>query len=249
MSQKLSKKIFHISMIIIIFIIIGFIALLMALRYDAHGEVNMPFDISKISIISTIDGKDVENSSSKWDLSVSQNNDIYIYVEKNKNYAKTETIDEILIDNFKVINTPKRGEISFYRPSPDNTISIFENNDEYKISDLKIKGEKETNIQNYKISNQGGIVTFRCGNNHLGEYISNEEDKIEYTSLLKKININIDDIKASFSFDITIRLNSKVSFKATNIEVAIPFEDVVQTGKTSTDITNLKSIAFKRVDM
>ena len=249
MSQKLSKKVFHVSMIIIILIIIGFTALLMALRYDAHGEVNMPFDISKISIISTIDGKDVENSPSKWDLSVSQNNDIYIYVEKNENYSKTETIEEVLIDNFKIINAPKKGEISFYKPSSNNTISIFENNEEHKVSELKVKGTKESNIQNLKISNQGGIVTFRCANNNLGEYISNEEDKIEYTTLLKKININNEDIKAKFSFDITIKLNSKVSFKATNVEMGIPFEDVATIGKTSTDITNLKSIAFKRVDM
>lgn len=82
MKQKLSKKIFNIVIIIVIIVAIIFTALMMILNYKENGEKNMPFNISKISIISTVDGKDNEDQTNKWNLQVNQNNDIYIYIEK-----------------------------------------------------------------------------------------------------------------------------------------------------------------------
>ena len=65
--QELSKKVIHICIISIIIIGIIFTALILILKYDEKGETNMPFSISKITIISTVDGRDVENPQAKWD--------------------------------------------------------------------------------------------------------------------------------------------------------------------------------------
>ena len=54
---------------------------MLILNYDEKGETNMPFKVSKISIVSTVNGQDVENSEAKWDINVIQNNDVYIYIE------------------------------------------------------------------------------------------------------------------------------------------------------------------------
>ena len=54
------KKALHMSVIIIIVVAIVFTGLMFALRYHEKGETNMPFDISKISIISSTDGQNVE---------------------------------------------------------------------------------------------------------------------------------------------------------------------------------------------
>ena len=76
MSQRLSKKIFHICMIIVIIVAIVFAALILVLGYRENGETNMPFNLSKMTIISTIDGKDIEDSEHRGNLDGTQNNDI-----------------------------------------------------------------------------------------------------------------------------------------------------------------------------
>lgn len=247
MRQRFSKRAFHISMVVGIVIIIAFIALMMALKYDVDGETDMPFDVKKISVISTVDGQNVENSTAKWDLNVNQNNDIYVYIEKNENYKKTETINNVYMDNFKIINKPVKGSVVFYKPS-NNSTSIFQNLDEYKIENINYVGSKNSDMKNMQISNQGGIVVFRCSNNGLGEYISNEDEQIEYNSLLKKIKVVENEVKMKISFDMTIILNSGVVFKASNIELELPYNDIVEKGTTSGDITDLKDIVFKRVE-
>lgn len=247
MRQRLSKRMFHITMVIVIIIAVSFIALVMAVKYDTSGETNMPFSITKISIISTVDGQNVENSSNKWELQVSQNNDIYIYVEKNENYSKTEVIDNITIDNFQVLNKDVQDNIEFYKPS-NNTVSVFENKDEYKVSNVEYIGDLTSNMQNMKISNQGGIVAFRCSNINIGTYISNEDDEIQYNKLLSKLEVSNERLKEVVSFDMVIKLNSNVSFKATNIKLEIPVDDIVEKGTTSRDIVDLENVVFKRLE-
>ena len=61
-------------------------------------------------------------------------------------------------------------------------------------------------IKNYKpkmcviVSNQGGIVEFRCANNNIGVYKSDEDTEINHGELLKKININEEDLYANIFF-------------------------------------------------
>ena len=71
------QKALHISIIFLIIIAIGFTAVMLILRYDEKGEENMPFDISKISVISSINGQDVKDTKNLWNKAVGQDNDIY----------------------------------------------------------------------------------------------------------------------------------------------------------------------------
>ena len=48
-----NSKSFHIVVIIVIITIILFTAGLIILKYNVEGETNMPFDLTKISVIST----------------------------------------------------------------------------------------------------------------------------------------------------------------------------------------------------
>ena len=87
-NQRLSKRIFHICIICVIIVVIVFIAVMFILNYNVKGETNMPFQVQKISVISSTDGQNVENSEYKWNKNIMVNNDIYIYVEKNEQYKK-----------------------------------------------------------------------------------------------------------------------------------------------------------------
>ena len=89
-------------MVIFIIVIILFIAGVISLKYNVEGEANLPFELSKISIISSVEGTDNEDAQNKWNLTVNQNNDIYLYIKKNDNYKNTEIIQSIVLDNFNI---------------------------------------------------------------------------------------------------------------------------------------------------
>ena len=158
-NQRLSKKMFHICIVFVIIVIIMFVAMMLILNYDENGETNMPFKISKISIISTVDGQDVEDAEYKWDIDVIQNNDIYIYIEKNNEYKRQETISSVKIDGFEIKNQPSVGEMKIYKPTVNDT-SLFKNLDENIVNELEFTGTKSTDTRNLEISNQGRSTKF-----------------------------------------------------------------------------------------
>ena len=84
-------KSFHICMIMVIIVVILFVVGLLVLRYNVEGETRLPFNLTGISVISTTEGTDLENSVHKWDLNVNQNKNI-------KNL-------EILLDNLAQLST------------------------------------------------------------------------------------------------------------------------------------------------
>ena len=127
-NQRFSKKILNICIICIIIVAIIFTAVMLILNYDEKGETNMPFKVSKISIVSTVNGQDVENSEAKWDINVIQNNDVYIYIEKNDDYKKQETIKNVKLENITIAEKPEVGEIKIYKPISNDSV-LFENKD------------------------------------------------------------------------------------------------------------------------
>ena len=82
----IGKKSFHICMVIVMIAIILFILGMIVLKYNVEGETNMPFQLKKIILISSSEGVDKEAGENKWAFDINQNNDIYLYIEKNQNY-------------------------------------------------------------------------------------------------------------------------------------------------------------------
>lgn len=246
--QRFSIKILHICIVLIIIISIIFIAVLLVLNYEEKGESNMPFILSKIAIISSAQGKDVENSEFKWDIKAILNNDINIYVEKNTKYGKQELISEVKIGNFNIKKAPNIGSIKIYKPINTNNVSLFENNDENIANELIFSGSKSTDLKNLQISNQGGRICFRCANNEIGEYKSNDDMEINYNQLLQKMNIDEANLEAVVSFDIIITLDSGKSFKTEGIEIKIPNKNIVNEGTVGLESTDIENAIFKRIE-
>ncbi len=113
----MSKKTFHICMIIVIIAIILFVLGIIILRYNVEGEIDMPFKLTKITLISSSEGIDKESGENKWAFDINQNNDIYLYIEKNKEYTKQEAIKSIVVDNIMVQKEKDKGMINFYQPN------------------------------------------------------------------------------------------------------------------------------------
>lgn len=246
MEQGIRKKLFHICMFISIIVIIFFIVGIIILKYHVEGEKDMPFEISNIKIISSVEGIDQENKQEKWNISINQNNDIYIYVEKNQDYKDTEVIENIILDNFLIVRKNEIGTSKIYMPS-NNEARIFENIESFSTQSIKFEGALEQNIKELKIANQGGLLVFRISNDNVGTYVSNEDGEIKHNELLQKINIKENDFEEEVSFDITINLSSKKSYKA-NIKLNITPSDFSKNGSSYQEINYLSNIIFKRIE-
>ena len=246
MGLRTRRKVFHISVIIVIIVAIFFTVGIMVLRYHVEGETNLPFEISKIRLISSTSATDNKDDQSKWNLTLDQNNDIYIYIEKNKEYEKTEIIQDITIDNFKIDKQKEIGINAIYKPTAEENM-IFKNVSENEVQNITFKSALENNIKELKISNQGGMIAFRYSNQKLATYISNAETEINYNNLLKLTNVNEDDLKLTLSFDLTMNLKSGKKFKA-NIQLDVPEDGIVEQGTASSEITELNNIVFKRIE-
>lgn len=246
MFRGLNKKIFHIIMITVIIFVILCIAGILVLRYQVEGELNLPFKITKISIVETVEGMENQGVSEKWNLNVNQNNDIYVYIEKNSNYGKTEIIEEVQINNININKQNAKGEIKLYKPVSDEK-RMFINATENEITEIIYKGELESNMKQQKISNQGGIVAFRYGINNISQYISETDEQIDHSQLLKLTNVAQEDLKTNLSFDITIKLTSGKKYQTT-IKLDIPADEIIEKGTVGKEITELDNIVFKRIE-
>lgn len=242
----INTKQFHICMVALIVLAILFVVGVVSLKYNVEGEGNLPFYVSKISIISNVEGNDVEDSTNKWNLQVNQNNDIYLYIKKNDDYKDTEIIESVKLNNFNIEQNSKIGEIKLLKPDSNIESVIFKNTTEKEVNEIEYIGDMNSNIKEMKISNQGGLVVFRYAINNIGNYISNDDEEINHSELLKKLNVNDDDLKFKVTFDICITLNSGKAYKS-NISLELPVNDVVNQGTQSTELTDLKSIVFKRM--
>jgi len=239
-----NEKYFHIIMLVLILLVLIFTTGAIILRYNVEGETNMPFELSKISIISSSEGIDKEVVDTKWAFDVCQNNDIYIYIDKNSNYDRTEAIKSVQISNIKV-ESEKEREIKIYRPEKIEERVIFKNSEENEVKDLTYMGDMVSNLKETKISNQGGIIAFRCSNINVGEYTSNEEE-INHHELLDKLEISDEDLNIKLIFDLTIELERGKTYKST-ITLDLPVEGIIENGTTSVELTQSRDFIFKRV--
>ena len=111
---------------------------------------------------------------------------------------------------------------------------------------LTYKGEKETNLDELKISNQGSIILLRSVNQNVCEVRSNDEEIVHDGTLLAKGNANSEDLNYKLSFDIIIETSRNIKYKGT-ITIDLPTGDVQTQGKTQLEKTDFSDVIFKRM--
>ena len=242
-----NRKMFHLAMVIVIIAVILFLSGIIILRYNVEGETNMPFVLNKISVISQVDGeeKEVTDANNHFAFNVFENNDIYVYIEKNENYDKEELIKSVVINNISLETSPQMGITKFYHPEVEEVDMMFKNSAENETNSIEYIGDIKSDLKNMKISNQGGIVAFRYGIQDITTYETNENE-IQHNQLLSKAQINVESIKSRLKFDLNISLDSGKMFQTT-ISLDLPIDDVVSSGVTSKEFTDMDNYIFKRV--
>ena len=246
LENKKEKKVLRVSIISVVIILVIIIVGLLLLKYQVEGETNMPFKLSKIMVFSTAEGVQLEEPTTKWDMNIMQNNDIYLEITKNKNYKKTEIIDRIVLDNFQINKEPELGNIVIYRPATEENKTFTYSEDMEVNGQLVFEGNEKTNLKNLQIANQGGTIILRYTNKNISTYQSNEDDEVIHDgTLLNKTGINIKQVSTKVSFDITIYLVSEKSYKGT-VTLELPAGDITKKGASHIEKKDCTDIVFKR---
>ena len=196
--------------------------------------------------------ENVENSENQqeenyiWNEKVIQNNDLYIYIDKNNDYKKNEIIKSVKIENIQVLENVKLGKIQVYMPnSLDDGLYKYVN-DYIVNSNLTYNGADVDNKKALEIGNQGGCICVSFANVGLGTYKSNDDQVIEQgAAILEKMGISNEDLKFKVSFDLIIEVESK-SYK-TKLEFELPVDELVGQKETHKEITDLDKVIFKRL--
>lgn len=246
---KRKNRIIHIYIISAILIIALSTVFFIMYKYNIEGERNLPFNITKLIVISSAETENFEKQESIYQADVIQKNDIYIAIEKNQNYKKTDAIKEITFNNFKILEQSKIGKLNFYRTTTEGT-KTFEYTENYLINnEIKYIGGKETNLQEEQmtIANQCGLLKISATIEDLGKLTYTENENITSDGrLLNKLNLKSEDIKTKISFDVIMKLSSGNTFKTT-ITLDLPTGDIVNEGVSTTENNNLEKLVFKRV--
>lgn len=249
-----SKRIQTIKLMIAIFVVLVTVTIVFAkvLKYQKEGERNMPFNLSKIIIISTAvkgDNQTDENSnSSVWNFNVIQTNDVYISIENNKNNSKNnEKIKNVVIDNIQIKEKPSIGNLNAYMPNSLDG-DRYKYTDDYIISkSLTYRAADENNYKTLQISKNGGNISFSFANKEIGTYTSNEETEITYNGkMLSKLGITNENVKSKVSFDLIIELDDGKKYSGT-IELDLLCDGLIENGTSQNEITDFSNIVFKRI--
>ena len=244
-SELKGKKIVLICVILGIIVLILIIAGIIMLRYQVEGETNLPFELSKMIVVSTAESNEIEAvADTKWNFSVNQYNDIYLEIQKNDEYTKNINIKNITFENFVIEKNSGAENIKLYRANSEG--KVVEDEAHLVGSSLTYKGEKETNLDELKISNQGSIILLRSVNQNVCEVRSNDEEIIHDGTLLAKGNANSEDLNYKLSFDVVIETSRDIKYKGT-ISIELPTGDVQTQGKTQLEKTDFSDVIFKRM--
>ena len=235
------KALFLAFILIIITIVISIV-----IKYDVEGEKSIPYTVKKILITSHVDANDSEEKTENiWNVDLKEDNNIYIYIEKNDKETK-ETIKEVKINNFKTTEKSQIGNVKIYRPTGDLGNELYKYSEQdYLNSEIIYTGATVDTLKNLEIRNEGGMIGFRTSLEDLGNFTSN--DSVTYDgNLLSKIGVTNDKIKFNLSFDLTITLNNNVNFTGT-FNLNLPCGDIINEVEPHLELTDFSDIIFKRI--
>lgn len=230
--------------IIAIIILLGVVFFIMK-KYEEEGEKVLPYSISKIFLVSTVDGKVVDDPQNIWNVDVTQVNDIYMYIDKTMD--DDITIKQIKLENFNLNKKPQKGIVKLLRPTGDLSNLYTYSQQNYLDSELVYTGATIDDMKSLEISNIGGVLGFRFSLEDLGTFVSNDAQEITYDGkLLSNLGIGIEEIKFNVSFDVIITTSEDINFKGT-LNLELPIDTVIEEGSSNREFTDFDYVVFKRV--
>lgn len=220
---------------------------IMMIKYEVEGETNMPFELTKIVVIGTVEGIETESDNkNKWNFDIYQNNDVYFYIDQSENNTQEELIKSVKISNIQVLAEPQKGSIQTYMPNSEAG-RLFTYDDQFKVEEkLEYKGAVESSSTNLEIGSKGGTALIRFSNINIGNYTSDKDKEIIHNNtLLEKIKTSNEEIKFSISCDFTIE-TTKTKYQST-ITLDLPTGNLDEEENCYLEKTDMSDVIFKRV--
>ena len=85
MISKEKKETIKFWIAIFSLVVILMIVSILMIKYQVEGEKNMPFQLSKMVVISAAEGVDQqEEKTAGWNFDIYQNNDVYFYIDQKR---------------------------------------------------------------------------------------------------------------------------------------------------------------------
>lgn len=242
--KEIMKLIIAVSILVLILLGVA----IMMIKYEVEGETNMPYQLSKIVVVGTVEGVEtVEKSKEKWNFDIYQNNDVYFYIDQNINNTKEdELIKNVKISNIQIKNAPQKGTIKTYMPNSEAG-RLYSYDEQFLVEEkLEYKGSSSSNSSNLEIGSKGGQVLIRFSNSNIGNYASDKDKEIIHNStLLKKIKATNEEIKFSVTCDFMIE-TTKAKYQA-EVSLELPTGNLDEEENCYIEKTDMKDIVFKRV--
>lgn len=246
--NKEKKETIQFWIAIFLLAVILMIVSILMIKYQVEGEKNMPFELSKMVVISSAEGVDnSQEETASWNFDIYQNNDIYFYIDQNTNISiEDELIKSVKLDNFQIIRQPQKGTVQIYMPNSEAG-RLYSYDERFLVQEkLEYKGAGQSSSTNLEVGSKGGTVYLRISNTNIGKYISNEDtEMIHDGSLLQKIEASEEEIQFTVCFDFTIE-TTKNKYKAT-ITLELPTGNVAEEKTSTFEKTDMTDIIFKRV--
>lgn len=239
--QMLKACIMFGALAIILVIFIGII-----LRYQEEGEKDVPFYLAEINVISTAEGVgNEETAGNRWNMNISQNNPIYLRIEKSDKAKEGETIKKVVIENIQITKAPQKGTILSYMPNSTEGRPFSYDKNFIIQNNLTYTGSTKDNKQNLEIGNRGGKIEFQISNSNIGTYQSNEDGEVVHDgTILNTINATMEEIAFDASFDVAIYVGNKVY--RTQISLNLPTGNIIEEGTSYIEKKDLSDLVYKR---
>lgn len=236
-----NKKIILTITAVILFLIVIFLGYLVFRKYilkknfedDILGFANKNqstiFTINNITLFSSADAGYKTNTANNFTIqNLYQYTDIAIFIRNTASENTLEnTLKKVTIDNISFTTKPNLGEPKLYFKSLNNFAKsdIIEENLISDSFEFNVSSSDEADLNTPTLyNNLANPLTFSYVNTNIKpDYtITDVSSPITYDgSLLKKCNINLEDINSTISFDINITNNLDQNFR-TNVSINIP---------------------------
>lgn len=198
---------------------------------DNTGKVNQGnFRVVDMVVTSGIDV--IDNSESELEkisdisFSLSQNNKISMLL------SKSDNVDKIYIDNIKLKDPEKKGDIYISQSSVEGK--------------RKIEGNMDEIILNPIDKDNGSLIEININNEYFAQNLNVPDSKNELSfdgKILNDFGINIKDIEFTISFDLKIKEKNGTT-NVCKLEYTFPDPRIVTQG-TVIERKNLESVNFK----
>lgn len=226
--MKVKGKIIAFFVIVLsIFLIFGVLSFVL----DNTGKVNQGnFRVVDMVVTSGIDV--IDNSESELEkisdisFSLSQNNKISMLL------SKSDNVDKIYIDNIKLKDPEKKGDIYISQSSVEGK--------------RKIEGNMDEIILNPIDKDNGSLIEININNEYFAQNLNVPDSKNELSfdgKILNDFGINIKDIEFTVSFYLKLK-EKNGTINVCKLEYNFPDPRIVTQG-TVIERKNLESVNFK----